>query len=87
MAAAHSVGLPADWPSTQGSALPRSTLGFILSSAPRTEICVETNARQVALLLPPIFYVSPPKSETFSVSRRCRRPSRFSRPNSFPNRS
>jgi len=50
MAAAHSVGLLADWPSTQGSALPRSTLGFTLSSAPRTEICVETNARQVAPL-------------------------------------
>jgi len=37
MAAAHSVGLTAYWPSTQGSALPRSTLGFMLASAPRTK--------------------------------------------------
>ena len=49
MAAAHFVGLMALRRSPQGSALPRSTLGFILPSASRTETCVETNAGQFAL--------------------------------------
>jgi len=41
MAAAHFVGLNAFRRSPQGSALPRSTLGFMLPSASRTETCID----------------------------------------------